>query len=106
MTHAQVGPVPGVLQVDPAPGVLQDRSGVASFVAGIRGEVLRPGAAAYDEARTIWNGMIDRRPAVIVRCTGTADVIACVNFAREEGSRSQFAEADTTLQAARSAMTG
>jgi len=76
MTHAQIGP---------APGVLQDRSGVASFVAGIRGEVLWPGAAAYDEARTVWNGMIDRRPAVIVRCTGTADVIACVNFAREEG---------------------
>ena len=76
MTHAQIGS---------APGVLQDRSGVASFVAGIRGEVLWPGAAAYDEARTVWNGMIDRRPAVIVRCTGTADVIACVNFAREEG---------------------
>ncbi|TJV43188.1 MAG: FAD-dependent oxidoreductase, partial [Mesorhizobium sp.] len=68
-----------------APGVLRDRSGVASFAAGIRGEVLRPGDEAYDEARRIWNGMIDRRPALIARCTGTADVIACVNFARAEG---------------------
>lgn len=68
-----------------APGVLRDRSGVASFAAGIRGEVLRPGDEAYDEARRLWNGMIDRRPALIARCTGTADVIACVNFARAEG---------------------
>ncbi|TIP96253.1 MAG: FAD-dependent oxidoreductase, partial [Mesorhizobium sp.] len=68
-----------------APGVLRDRSGVTSFAAGIRGEVLRPGDEAYDEARRIWNGMIDRRPALIARCTGTADVIACVNFARAEG---------------------
>src|SRR4029453_13916034 len=39
----------------------------------------------YDEARTIWNAMITRRPALIARVSGNADVIACVNFARENG---------------------
>src|SRR5262245_39970515 len=49
----------------------------------MRGEFLEPGDATYDAARTVWNGMIDRRPAFIARCRGTADVIAAVNFARE-----------------------
>ena len=48
-----------------------------------RGEILLPGDPQYDETRAIWNGMIDRRPAVILRATGTADVVAAVNFARE-----------------------
>jgi hypothetical protein len=43
---------------------------------------LRDGDAGYHEARTIWNGMIDRHPALIARCAGVADVIHCVNFAR------------------------
>ena len=47
------------------------------------GSLLVPEAGEYEDARRIWNGMIDRRPAVIARCAGTADVIACVNFARE-----------------------
>jgi FAD/FMN-containing dehydrogenase len=68
-----------------APAILRDSAGVASFTAGIRGVALRPGDSGYDEARKIWNGMIDRRPALIVRCTGTADVVACINFARQEG---------------------
>jgi FAD/FMN-containing dehydrogenase len=51
----------------------------------VRGPVLRPGDGGYDEARTIYNGMFDRRPALIVRATGTADVIAGVNFARDNG---------------------
>jgi FAD/FMN-containing dehydrogenase len=68
-----------------APAVLRDRMGLSSFLAAIRGTALQPGDAGYDAARVVWNGMIDRRPAVIVRCAGTADVIACVNFAREQG---------------------
>jgi len=49
----------------------------------IRGEVLTQGEAGYDAARSVWNGMINRTPGAIVRCTGAADVIATVNFARE-----------------------
>jgi FAD/FMN-containing dehydrogenase len=48
-----------------------------------RGEVLLPADSGFDEARQIWNAMIDRRPAVIVRCAGVADVRHAVNFARE-----------------------
>jgi FAD/FMN-containing dehydrogenase len=51
----------------------------------VRGALLEPGDDGYDEARTIWNGMIDRRPALIVQCTGTADVVAAVDVARETG---------------------
>ncbi|MDQ6805839.1 MAG: FAD-binding oxidoreductase [Actinomycetota bacterium] len=51
----------------------------------LRGELVLPGDAAYDEARRVWNGMIDRRPSMIARCTGTSDVIAAVGFARSEG---------------------
>ena len=49
----------------------------------VRGPVLQDGDAGYDEARVIWNGMVDRKPRVIVRCTGVADVIDAVNFARD-----------------------
>ena len=49
----------------------------------VRGPVLQEGEAGYDEARVIWNGMIDRKPRVIVRCKGVADVIDAVNFGRD-----------------------
>jgi FAD/FMN-containing dehydrogenase len=49
----------------------------------LRGPVIDPDDAGYDEARAIWNGAIDRRPACIARCTGVADVAAAVRFARE-----------------------
>lgn len=51
----------------------------------IRGDVLLHGDAEYDHARAIWNGMIDRLPALIVRCMTDEDVIACINFARANG---------------------
>ena len=48
----------------------------------VRGEVVTPRDAGYDEARAVWNGAHDARPAVVVRCTGAADVIASIGFAR------------------------
>jgi FAD/FMN-containing dehydrogenase len=51
----------------------------------LRGPLLRPGDAGYDAARRVWNGMIDRRPAVIARCAGVADVIRAVDFGRTSG---------------------
>lgn len=52
-----------------------------------RGEVLHPGDDKYDSARRIWNGMIDKYPVIIARCTGAADVMAAVRFAREQELR-------------------
>jgi len=49
----------------------------------VHGEVIVPSDAQYDSVRQIWNAMIQRKPALIVRCTGTADVIAVVKFAAE-----------------------
>lgn len=49
----------------------------------IRGATCLPGEPGYDAARTIWNAMINRRPALVVRAAGAADVIAAVNLARE-----------------------
>jgi FAD/FMN-containing dehydrogenase len=54
-----------------------------AFEDAVRGEILRPGHSEYDKGRGIFNGMIDKNPALIVCCTGVADVIECVNFARE-----------------------
>ncbi|ARP93302.1 FAD-binding oxidoreductase [Bordetella genomosp. 13] len=54
--------------------------------ASTRGQVLTPDDPGYDDARKIWNAMIDRRPAVIVRCAGAADVRRAVDFARSTGS--------------------
>src|SRR5262245_59823506 len=55
---------------------------MATFRAGFKGPVLTAADPAYDEQRKIWNAMIDRKPALIARCTGTADVVAAVKLAR------------------------
>ena len=60
-----------------------DATLVQGLRAGLRGPVLVPGDPGYDETRAIWNAMIDRRPALIARCIGVSDVLACVRFARE-----------------------
>src|SRR4249920_2219647 len=51
----------------------------------LRGELVRPEDPSYDEARSIWNGAHDKKPAAIVRCRGVADVLRGVDFARSEG---------------------
>src|SRR5207245_2097069 len=55
---------------------------LAALKASLRGPLLLPGDAGYDQARQLWNGLIDKRPGLIARCAGVADVIACVHFAR------------------------
>jgi FAD/FMN-containing dehydrogenase len=57
----------------------------AALAEDFGGDLIEPGEPGYDEARAIYNGMIDRRPALVARPTGTADVIAAVNYAREHG---------------------
>lgn len=56
---------------------------VQSLQQQMQGQVISPSHPEYDEARRVWNGMIDKYPAMIARCAGVADVIAAVNFARE-----------------------
>ena len=58
---------------------------VRKFKESLCGELIRVGDSGYDDARSIWNAMIDRRPALIASCLGVADVVTCVNFAREYG---------------------
>src|SRR5262245_55051881 len=53
----------------------------------LRGPLVRRGDDGYDAARRVWNGMVDKRPALIARCAGAADVVACVRFAREHDVR-------------------
>ena len=66
-------------------GANVDTEAVQTLSMGLRGPVLGPDDAGYDDARAIWNGLIDRRPALIVQPTGAADVVDAVNFAREHG---------------------
>jgi FAD/FMN-containing dehydrogenase len=55
------------------------------LAAAVRGSLIMPGDPDYDQARAVYNGMVDKRPAAIVRCRDVADVITCVRFARERG---------------------
>ncbi len=52
-------------------------------ISGFRGDVIAPNRNGYDDARAVWNGTVDRRPRLIARCSGTADVAAAVRFARD-----------------------
>ena len=60
-----------------------DKEHIEALRGRLRGPLLLPGEPGYDESRSLWNGMIDRHPALIVRCLGAGDVITGVNFARE-----------------------
>jgi FAD/FMN-containing dehydrogenase len=60
-----------------------DMSAVSEFREGFAGELVLPGDPEYDATRIVWNGMIDRYPAIVARCTGAADVVRAVRFARD-----------------------
>lgn len=62
-----------------------DKTSIEEFATSLRGRVLQAGDDGYQQARSVWNGMIDRRPAVVAECSGAADVILAVRFAREQG---------------------
>ena len=58
------------------------RDAIDQLAAGLEGSLLEPGGEGYDDARSIWNAMIDRRPGLIVQCAGSSDVARAVDFAR------------------------
>jgi FAD/FMN-containing dehydrogenase len=63
-----------------------DTTQLDALASGVDGAVLSPGSDGYEDARRVHNGMVDRRPAVIVRCRSTDDVVAAIRFARENGT--------------------
>ena len=63
--------------------IVLDNQTLDELRARVRGQIVMPGDSNYDEVRKIWNAMIDRRPGLIVRCGGTADVLQVVRFARQ-----------------------
>jgi len=65
--------------------VTLDQAALADLEASFRGDLVRPGDAGYDDHRRIWNGSIDRRPALIARCAGAADVMSAVRLGRRTG---------------------
>ena len=80
---------------------------IAELAEALRGELIRPGDENYDEARSIWNGSIDRHPALIVRCAGVADVMRAVELrAQRAGCRWRCGRGRTRSPASRSATMG
>ena len=75
----------GTTTVIGSPGQTIDAQAFSSLQSAFRGDLLVPGNAEYDAARSVWNAMVDKRPALIARCRAASDVIAVVNFARERG---------------------
>ncbi len=67
-----------------AQGTVIDGGAVDELQTSFRGELIRPDDAGYDEHRKVWNGSIDRRPALIARCTGVADIRAAIRLARSQ----------------------
>lgn len=59
-----------------------DNKAIESLKMSLQGPLILPGEPGYDQSRSVWNAMIDRNPAFVVRCLGVSDVLACVNFAR------------------------
>src|SRR6202022_975206 len=64
-------------------GMVVGHDRIERFQTTFQGEVIQPGDSGYETARKIWNASIDKHPGIIARCSGVADVVAAVNFARE-----------------------
>jgi hypothetical protein len=64
-------------------GAALDEAKISRLASSLQGELLDPAHEGYDEARRVWNAAIDRKPAMIGRCAGADDVVACIRFARE-----------------------
>ena len=63
-------------------GTVLDEATIEEFKVSLRGQLIRPSDDGYEEARKIWNGMIDKHPALIALCTGVADVIHIVTYCK------------------------
>jgi len=61
-----------------------DAAALEALRANFRGELIDGGHVRYDQARSVWNKRVDRRPALIARCTGVADVLQALRFARQQ----------------------
>jgi hypothetical protein len=83
-----------------------DDAAIDELTGTFSGELVRPNDASYEEARCVHNGLVDKRPSLIARCRGTADVQAAVMFATQRGVPSPFGVGVTTSPAARCSMTG
>src|SRR5262245_65064819 len=77
-------PTPGSLEADDRP---PDTVNLENLRGAFRGELIHGGHTGYESARRVWNGNIDRRPALIARCTGVADVQRAVEFTQLHGVR-------------------
>ena len=83
-----------------------DTSTIDKFQAGLRGELIRRNDPQYDEARKLYNAMIDKRPLLIARCADIADIISAVNFARENNLLTAVRAVDTMGPDSEAATTG
>ena len=97
-----MGDDPPVEQPEPFVRALRAADAAGGFAAaGFKGEIAGRGHPRYDELRSVFNGMVDRRPALIARCTDAQDVSAAVDFAREGGLPSPSTAGGTTSPATR-----
>jgi FAD/FMN-containing dehydrogenase len=71
-----------ITAIPESPASRPDESAIASLAASLRGSLMQPGDDGYDDARSVRNGLVDRHPACIAKCTGVADVVAAISFAR------------------------